>query len=244
MGESHESMPFKGIYEGLNFLFKDFSPKRKDLSLSALKDFYKSVSEKYGYAYEIPLKILTASASRKIIEGRKTEILELVDYAEAKYAPSEKTVNLKAEAHKIKQLPNSTIDSFLALPKPSVAQMNSYLGRWTGQLIVPRGQNTSVDIEIKIEEDMPKLLSVIPWNPSQKEESEILHVTKEGKLVFGRINRGGGLFVTTCFIDNNGQLAGEEHLVGFNIPENESVNFKEQMNFILKNPNKISLTKK
>lgn len=74
MGESHESMPFKGIYEGLNFLFKDFSPKRKDLSLLALKDYYKAVSEKYGYAYEIPLKVLIASASRKIIEGRKTEI--------------------------------------------------------------------------------------------------------------------------------------------------------------------------
>lgn len=167
----------------------------------------------------------------------------MVDYAEAKYSPSEKTVNLKADAHKITQQPNLIIDSILALPKPSAVQISTYLGRWTGQLIVPSGQNTPVDIEIKIESGIVKLLSVIPWNPSQKEESEILHVTKEGKLVFGRVNRGGGLFVTTCLINNNGQLTGEERLVGFNIPENESADFKEQMNFIIKNPNKISLSK-
>jgi hypothetical protein len=241
--ETHESMSFKGVYEGLRFLFKDFAPARKDLSLSLLKEYYKSVSEKYGYPYEIPLRVLTASASRKIIEERKDEILDLVNYAEAKYAPNAKTTQLKTDAQKIVKQPNPIIDSLFALPKPTVEQIDKYRGRWLGQMLVPGGQNSAVDIEILIENGTAKLLSVIPWNPSIKEEAEILLITKEGKLVFGRRNRGGGVFVTTCVINDYGELIGEERLVGFTIPENASIDFKKQMNFILTNPNTLLLKK-
>jgi uncharacterized protein len=241
--ETHESMPFKGIYEGLSFLFKDFAPVRKDLSLTALKEYYKLVSEKYGHTYEIPQRVLTASASRKIIEGRKKEILELIDYAEIKYAVSERTTRIKSDANKIMKEPDSIIDSILALPKPSAEQISKYKGRWVGQKMVPKGQAMQLDLEIIAEDGKVKLLMAIPWNPSKKEEADFLHITKEGKLVFGRVNRGGGLFVSTCTIDKNGKLTGEEWLIGFNIPDNETADFKEVMNFVLKNPNTFSLIK-
>lgn len=241
--ETHESMPFKGMYEGLSFLFKDFAPLRKDLSLTTLKEYYKLVSDKYGHTYEIPLRVITASASRKIIEERKDEILELVNYAEAKYAPNAKTTQLKIDARKITKQPNPIIDSILALPRPTVEQINKYKGRWVGEMVVPGGHNSTVDIEILAENGTAKLLSVIPWNPSKKEEAEILFITKEGVLVFGRRNRGGGLFITTCIINDKGELAGEERLVGFTIPENESADFKQQMNFIINNPNTVHLTR-
>jgi hypothetical protein len=52
--ESHESMPFKGIYDGLKFLYRDFSPARNDLALPELRSLYESLSQKYGYNYEVP----------------------------------------------------------------------------------------------------------------------------------------------------------------------------------------------
>lgn len=243
-GETHESMPYKGIYDGIRYLFQDFTPARKDLSLTALKEHYKNVSVKYGYPYEIPLRVLTASATRKLTEERKEEILELVNYAEARYESSQRTEKLKADALRITKHPNSIIDSLLSLPKPSLEQVAKYKGRWVGQKVVPRGQNMLTDLEIVVEEDRTKLLTVIPWDPSKKEEAEIFHITQDGKLVFGRRNGGGGLFVSTCSIDDKGHLVGEEWLVGFSIPEDESADFKEMMNFVLKNPNTFDLTKK
>jgi enterochelin esterase-like enzyme len=244
LGESHESMPYMGIYKGLSFLFKDFAPQRKDHSLAELKEHYRFISKNYAHPYEIPLRVLTASASRKLTEGRKNEILELVEYAELKYTPNYRTTKLKEDALKIAERPNSIIDSILSLPKPSIEQIAKYRGRWVGQKVVPRGQNMLTDLEIVVEGGEAKLFTVVPWDPSKKEKGEIFHVTKAGKLVFGRRNGGGGLFVSTCEIDGKGHISGEERLVGFAIPEDESADFKEMMNFVLKNPNTFSLIKK
>lgn len=242
--ETHESMPFKGIYDGLAFLFHDFRPERKDMKLAELQLHYRSLSEKYGYTYEIPFRVLTASASRKMMESRKIEIMDLVNYAETKYTATERTAKLKTDAAKITKDPSPLLDSFLSLPKPAAEKIKPYIGRWVGQLMVRAGQAMPLDIEISVVNGITKFESVLPWAPTKKEEAAIFSVSDKGELIFGRRNRGSGLVISTAKIDAKGHLVGEEWLIGFTIPDDMPADIKERMDFIIKNPNTFDLIKK
>ena len=241
-GESHESVPFKGIYDGLKFLFLDFSPARKDMNLSEIKNHFKTIAEKYGYSYEIPLKTLLASASRKMTENRKTEIIELLDYAGLKYAESTLVKELKAKAAKIKNATGSVIDSFLALSRPTVEQIKKYEGSWAGDFISKDGKKFPISIQIKIEGDEPRLLAPFdPNNPGNKEEPEVFHVTNESKLIFGKRNRGGGIIINTLYLTDKNSLVGEGMWMGFTIPEDASPDDRKQLSFLLKTPARFNL---
>jgi hypothetical protein len=157
--ESHESMAFEGIYQGLKFLFRDFAPPRKDMNLAELRNFYRSISDKYGYEYEIPLTILMASASRKIPENRKTEIMELLNYAETKYRSNEIITGLKIKISSLTNVANSIVDSFLALPPPTPEQIKKYVGTWSGQFFTKERKELKSTIEISIQKDKAKLLT-------------------------------------------------------------------------------------
>jgi len=240
--ESHESMAFEGVYEGLKFLFRDFAPLRKEMNLAELRNFYRSISDNYGYEYEIPLRVLSASASRKIPENRKTEIIELLNYAEIKYGSNEVITGLKTKTASLTDVANSIVDSFLALPPPTPEQIKKYAGVWSGQFITKEGKELNSTIEISIKESKAKLLtSFDPYNPEKKQEPEVLHVTKEGRLVFGIKNRGGGIIINTLELDKKGSLVGEGMWLGFTIPGDVSPDEKKQLNFLLNTPTKFIL---
>ncbi len=243
-GETHESMAFKGIYDGLKSAFHDFTPGRKDLALNELKNHYQAISENYGFVYQTPLKILLASARRKITENRKDEVMELLAYAEKEYGTGDRLTKLKADAGNIKSGPDALIDHYLHLPKPLPALASGYFGRWTGEMIVPDGVNMPVDIEIKEEQGQVKILSVIPWDTTKKEALEIVSINPDKSILFGRRNQGGGLMISNAIIDKNGDLSGKEEWIGFTIPDNLSEEIKQKLAFIQKNPNTFRLKRK
>jgi predicted alpha/beta superfamily hydrolase len=96
--ETHESMPLKGIYEGLKALFYDFAPPAKDLNLTALTKFYESKQRAYKSTVPIPYKVLEASIERKMGENRKQEILELINYGIKQYGQTPRLQALKTRA--------------------------------------------------------------------------------------------------------------------------------------------------
>lgn len=242
-GETHESMPFKSIYDGLSFLYKDFAPDRKDLKLSELQEHFRSVSAKYGYTYEVPFKVLTAAANRRLSEGRKKDVADLIRYAEEKYEPTSRTASIKTESEKITAEPPSIIDSLLALSKPSTDQVKPYVGRWTGTLVVPEGQNMPLDIDVKINNDTASLTSALPWDLQTRVEPAFFSISSKGELLIGRRNSGGGLVVIKAVVNSKGQLTGEERLIGFKIPADAPAEAKTKLNFIINNPNTFTLTK-
>lgn len=239
--ESHESMAFTGIYHGLKTVFIDFAPPTKDMTLSELRNYYDLVSKKYGAMYDIPMRVLLSTANRKIAEGRKDEIVDLLVHATNTYGTNEKITDLYSRIEKLKG-PDPALSYYSNLDKPLLGQIAPYLGKWTGILIVPGGQNIPVTLEILVENDIPKLLSSVPWSPTIKEEAYVLHVTESGELIFGRKNNGGGLFISRAKIDK-GQLMGKENLIGFIIPEDFPEEAKKHMGFIQTNPNTFSLQK-
>ena len=242
--ESHESMVFVGVYEGLKFLYKDFSPPRKDMNLSALSKYYDLIHSKYDYIYEIPLSVLLASASRKIPENRKHEALELLDYAESRYGQNDKVKELRSRAAVLGNETISIVDSFLSLPAPSPANAQKYIGKWSGQFFTKEDQSFACDIEIKRENDNVKLVTAFdPHNRDITEEAEVFHISKDDKLIFGKRNRGGGIIINTLSLDKSGNLMGEGRWIGFTIPADAPEDQKRQLSFLLTKPTKYFLEK-
>ncbi len=95
--ETHESMVYKGIYEGLKKLFHDYAPEEKDLRLAKLEARYKALSEAYGYQVDIPQRVLLVSASRNVIQQDGEEAVRLIRKAEAVYGESTTTKRMLME---------------------------------------------------------------------------------------------------------------------------------------------------
>lgn len=241
-GESHESMPFKGIYDGLKFLFRDFPPPRSDMKLSELKTHFKQISDRYGYAYEIPLSMLIASATRKLPENRKDEITDLLDYAESLYGDDVRITQLKARASKMSKSPTSLIDSFLALSRPTPSDIKKYAGQWRGQFTTKEGTILDYTIEISVVGDEVKLFApATPNDPSTREEAEIFHLSEDGRLIFGKRNRGGGIIINTLSLSNANRMTGEGRWLGFAVPDDAPADVKDRLTFLLKTPTKFVL---
>ena len=94
-----------------------------------------------------------------------------------------------------------------------------------------------VDFEILIKDGKAMLLSVSPWAPDKKVEPEIISISKNGELVTGRRNSGSGVAVTIAKLDSKGNTVGEEWLKGFIMQDDFPAEAREQMMFILTNPN-------
>src|SRR5262249_12045112 len=101
--ETHETMVYKGIYEGLKRLFHDYAPNivrdnKRVYTLPELEGRYKALSEAYGYQVDIPKQLLLMSADRNVAMRYGAEAVELVKRAAELYGESPTTKRLMAEA--------------------------------------------------------------------------------------------------------------------------------------------------
>ncbi len=251
-GETHESVAFKAAYDGLHFLFSDFTPPQKDFSLTQLQDYYKMIFEKYGYHYEIPFRILMLSAGRKKIENRKQELIDLAGYMEDKYGSSTTIENLKNAASTMTQDGAVLLDKYINSARPTDKDIKPYLGIWTGKahriqpppVKMPREEGT-LSIEISIENGKAILTRIDPpWAQGKKVEMEVFYLTKDGELVFGYHNRGGGVIISKTRLNKKGNLEGNTRLEGFNIPAKMDDWGKQFHEYIINNPEVFELTRK
>jgi uncharacterized protein len=64
-GESHNEMPYQGVYLGLKAIFSDYEPDMPwKLSNEQIVDYYKKISIKYGYDVAIPIKLMSKVGGR------------------------------------------------------------------------------------------------------------------------------------------------------------------------------------
>ncbi len=172
---------------------------------------------------------------------RKDDALALLSFAEDRYGSSERITVLRNRASGLNAKPDPIVDFYLTHAKPTAKEIKPYLGRWVGELIVTRGQPIPIDMEIKVENGKGTIVSVLPWPPHDKVETEIVFVNDKGELVYGRKNRGAGLIISTGHIANDGNLKGKESLVGFTIPDDVPDEVKEMMKFTMENSNTFNL---
>lgn len=216
--ETHETMPYKGMYEGLKFLFKEYLPVQKDLSLPALKMYYQGLAEKYNCKYDIPSAVLLNSAREKIGASKKNEAIAILLYHDELYGTGRRTKDLLAKANAISREPDARIDNYLNAPSPAEEVIKPFLGKWAGTVFTPGGSDMSIRWEIKNVNGRYTMVSRI--NDDFNSSSDFLLVPGKNELIFGRKHNGGGIYLSEGKLSGDGSiLAGTEDLIGFDFPK-------------------------
>src|SRR5262245_19532596 len=135
--ETHETMAYKGVYEGLKRLFHDYAPNlildnKTIYTLPALEARYKSQSEAYGYQIDMPERLLLIAATHNVAMRHGAEAGELVKRAMALYGESPFKKQILADAEETaRKGRDPRIEEWAKAPPPDVEKMKPFLGSWT-----------------------------------------------------------------------------------------------------------------
>ncbi|HSB10097.1 MAG TPA: redoxin domain-containing protein [Blastocatellia bacterium] len=217
--ETHETMAYKGIYEGLKRLFHDYAPNivrdnKRTYTLPVLDARYKSLSEAYGYPVDIPKALLLMSATRNVAMQSGAEAVKLVKRAVALYGESPTTKRIMANAEEaVRKGRDPRFEEWANLPPPSVDQITPFLGAWTER----KQDGFSSVITFEVRDGMVR--AEYTGNPPGGEQFqlEVNFVRVEGQtLQWGvRNGRGPGVEVHTAKLVNGDRLEGIVEEVGF-----------------------------
>ncbi len=217
-GETHETMPYTGIYEGLKFLFREHIPSQKDIQLAAMQAYYKKLSEKYNCRYPIPAALLLASANQQINVSKKQEALALLAYYEKTYGADQRSDGMLLKANAITSGPDERVDYYLMHPGSTAEVLQPFMGKWKGTLYVPGGTDMDITWEIKKINDKYTLDARVA--DAFNDRSHFLLVTAKNELAWGRRHEGGGIYLSIGRLSADGQvLSGQEELIGFKMPD-------------------------
>lgn len=216
-GETHETMPYKGIYDGLKFLFREHIPSQHDMNLPAMQEYYDQLSKKYHCSYSIPATFLLASATQNINTSKKQEALALISYYEKMFGQNQRSAGLLAKANAITSGPDARVDFYLNHPGADEQTLKPFLGKWKGTLFVDGGIDLDITWEIKRADT--KYIMDARIMDQFNSLSDFLFVTDKNELAWGRKHDGGGIYLSIGKLSDDGvTLTGEEDLFGFEMP--------------------------
>ncbi|MEO6394068.1 MAG: alpha/beta hydrolase-fold protein [Pyrinomonadaceae bacterium] len=141
--ETHETMPYRGIYEGLRSLFHDYAPKlgrdaKGIYTLTVLEQMYQELSNAYGYKVDIPQPLLFQTARENTAMNYGAEAVELIKRAVLIYgeSPTAKQLLISAE-EAAKRGRDPRLEEWAKLPSPDFGSMRPFLGAW--ETVTPDG---------------------------------------------------------------------------------------------------------
>lgn len=217
-GESHETMPYKSVYDGLKFLFNDYLPSVQDWTLKEIREYYDSLAKKYQVTYNIPSLVLLESAKQNIGQSKKTIAIELIGENDKIFGYSSLSRQLLAKANAISKEPDERVSYNLSHPPPDESAIKPFLGKWSGTVIVPGGTDTDIDWEIiKVKDGYQMIADVMK---QFKSKSDFLYVNDKKELVWGRKHNGGGIYISVGKLSKDGlTISGTEDQIGFDLPK-------------------------
>ena len=236
-GESHESMVYRGVYDGLIALFRDYVPGlRHDQSLAtlaALDAQFASLSHGFGYDVPIPLSSLLEVVNREANQRRFAAAREALARAEALYPGSADVASFRAsvddevaEAQRVGQGASRSRLAFVAASRTSAARI---LGEWTMRTIVTPGTPVQGNAHFEIHGDTLVLRSTAQGVAMDGGDLQLKPaiVAFDGELLhWDRENSGGGRAVVSARLTQSGRIVGTELVVdghpmpaGFTPPE-------------------------
>jgi len=220
--ETHESMAYKGIYEGLKFLFKDHVPLQKDLSLKALKEYYGRLSKIYGHEYFIPAGFLLHSATEKISTSDKQGAIELLEYYKRIYGADKSLSELMPKAMAITRSPEIKVNYYLNHPPADQAALQPFFGQWKGVLKADKNAPGSIDVGIdwEIKKEGVNYVKVDRVMKQFDIRSEFLFVSEKNELIWGRKHAGGGIYLSISQLSRDrNEITGYEQIFGYEFPK-------------------------
>jgi hypothetical protein len=217
--ETHETMVYKGVYEGLKRLFHDYAPNLMKESkgiytLPVLDERYKQVSQEYGYRVETPKQLLLTAAAQNTAMQYGAEAIELINRAVSLYGESPSTKRLLAEAEEAaKKGRDPRIAEWANLPLPSAADMKPFIGAW--ETIVGDGARESIVFEINDGSVRSQCTLTPPEGDPFQMQVKFVRVLEGQKLQWGLANgRGSGILLRTVTLVNPATLSGTAEPVG------------------------------
>jgi len=218
--ETHETMAYKGVYEGLKRLFRDYAPDlirdAKEIhTLPALEERYGALSEAYGYHVDIPKQVLLMSAIRNTALQHGIEAVELAKRALALYgdSPAARRILEDAEAA-VKKGRDPRLEEWANLPPPGAEQLKPFLGTW--ERMTGDGARWLVTFEVKDGLGRAENFVTPPSGESFRLEIAFVRVLEGRTVQWGERNgRGPGVTVYTAKLTDGDTLAGTAEAVGF-----------------------------
>lgn len=216
--ETHETMAYKGIYEGLKRLFFDYAPNitrdnKVIQTLPMLEERYKAVSAAYGYQVEIPNQLLLNAADQNIALQHGSEAVALIKKATELYGKSFRTERLLNEAEAaVRKGRNPQLEELMNLPAPSAAAMKPFIGTWErkGEAI------WMIAFELKNEQFRAQSTVIPPTFEPFHLDVQFVRVLDGQKLQWGERNgRGPGITVYTARLTDENTLTGTAERIGF-----------------------------
>jgi hypothetical protein len=187
-GETHESVYFIAMYEGLKRLFHDFQYRHEDVkTLDELESMFQRLSEHYGYEVAIPQQAIRYNAEENLFVGRPDRAEPLIEKMVELYGESSQTRRFWAWAEAGKADPlEETPEAFLNSPAPSAGQMAPFLGTWEGMM---PGQ-TPIEVSFGIEGGTIKAETVQFFSDGERGELEHagVRMLADGTLEWGYFN--------------------------------------------------------
>jgi uncharacterized protein len=225
-GESHESMVFLSLYQGLKFAFRDYSitgaplPPRST-ALGAF-EHYRKIETEFGAELPPPTRVLRQLVEDLLTEGRVEPARRAAAWLLEGYGPRPEQAEIEAMIARVAALPPlaETVESLQAAPLPSLAEMTDYLGEWTGEAWLNDDARWTVHVRFRAEngtlvaEQYDRVLDgSLAWVGL-----EYVRVLPDG-LEFGRMNgmRPMGMLVYRGVRDGNA-LAGTQGFRGIVLP--------------------------
>lgn len=137
-GESHESMGFLAMYQGLKFAFHDFSivgaPLVPRASAGAAFEHYRRLGAELGAELPPPANVLRRLIEDLLTEGRAGEGRRALEWLVEGYGPQRDQARLEAMVARVEGMPPlaETVESLLATPMPTPEEIAPYVGEWRG----------------------------------------------------------------------------------------------------------------
>ncbi|HEX2189459.1 MAG TPA: alpha/beta hydrolase-fold protein [Longimicrobiaceae bacterium] len=215
-GESHQSMPLLGLYDGLGRLFADYVPRmRHDADLArtdALLAQYRELSSLYGYEVAPPETALREVAQRALNRrdgadaARAAELLTRL--YPASQAAREAAARASREAAAMPEIP----------PPPAPGRVDAeaaapFLGTWRGVLDHEPGQDVPVTIVIERREDRlagRQVAHGVALDGSDLRQSYVALAVRGDTLELWSQSSGGGYIVATLTPQPDGSLSGTQ----------------------------------
>jgi hypothetical protein len=223
--ESHENLPYLGIYAGLASLFFDYMPAmRHDLSqgtLAAVRRQYAVISRDFGYSVNPPLGAILTIANRESGQRRFTRARGALAFADSLYPGSPETQSFRAaideaehEARSSRLGEQESVVKFKPATPQSAARL---LGDWDGVVKVEPGTPMKASASFLLSGDSLLIRFVahgVAIDGGDLIEPNAVVRVEGDSLFWERENMGGGRAVTSARITAEGRIDGKETLVG------------------------------
>ncbi len=223
-GESHESMVYRGMYDGLAALFDDYAPKMRHdqtfAALPALRAQYSRLSRDFGYDVPIPLYSLLEVANRESNQRRFIAANAALASADSLYPGAVPIASFRAdvdasiaEARRLGQCESRSRIEFTPVTR---AQAASLVGEWRMRITVTPGTPGVGSARFELRGDtliVQMTAEGVALDGGILKIAPAIVAVRRNTLRWDRENNGGGRAETLARLTQSGRIEGSETIV-------------------------------